>query len=143
MSFLAELRQVPSPERTSSRAALRQAWAAPARPSSPSSTSYPFAKAFAVAATVYVVATVAFVSFAGPVATLAGGSVGRAMSVFVIASVVPAIMVGMLVRQSRQRWSVARIAAVYLPLFLLMAALQVGSTAAEAWWPAGMIAANG
>lgn len=146
MSFLAELRQVQPLSRTSPRAPSRQNWATPVRLSPPSSTSYPFAKAFAVAAVAYVAGTVALVYVAGsqaPMAALGAGSVGSAMSVFVVASVLPAIMVGMLARQSRRSWSVARMAAVYLPLFLLMAALQFGGSTAEAWWPAGMIAAAG
>ena len=91
-----------------------------------------------VAAVTYVVATALLVLVVAPhvpSGNLALGSLGGVFGVFVVSSVAPAFLTAMLVRQSRRVWGVARIAATYLPLFLLVAALQLGGAAAEAWWP--------
>jgi hypothetical protein len=140
MSFLNELRQVETPSRRSRLAPLRQDWAPPPRRRTPAATSHPLAKALAIAGLTYAVATAVLmlgVAPRVPSGVLAAGSMGGAFGMLIVASLLPAFATAMLVRQSRRAWGLARMAATYLPLFLLVAALQFGGSAAEAWWPHG------
>ena len=141
MSFLSELRQVTSPSRPLH---LRPApWMPRTAHAAPSATPHPFAKAFACAVLTYAVSTAALVAFVMPgvpAGVMTAGSLAGALGVFAVASFVPAFVTGMIVRQSRQVWGVARIAAAYVPLFLLIAALQLAHTR-EVWQaalPAGV-----
>jgi hypothetical protein len=81
-------------------------------------------------------ATTAFLIFvvmpALPPGALALGSANGAAGMFVVASLVPAVITGLMAQQSRRGWRVSRIAATYLPMFLLVAALQFAGPAAEA-----------
>jgi hypothetical protein len=151
MSFLAELRQVESPSRAPSRVAVRtpapelfEAALAASRPALPSPTRHPWAKSFACAALTYVAATAALLAFVAPnlsPGTMAAGSIGSALCVFIVASVLPAFITGMIVRQSPSVWRLSRIAGAYLPLFALVAGLQLAGAGAGAWWPpAGTVA---
>ena len=140
MSFLSELRQVTSPSRPLH---LRPApWMPRTAHAALPATPHPFAKAFACAVLAYAVSTAALVAFVMPnmpAGVMAAGSLAGALCVFVVSSFVPAFVTGMIVRQSRRAWGVARIAAAYVPLFLLVAFLQLVHTAdvLQAAMPAG------
>ncbi|HJQ59301.1 MAG TPA: hypothetical protein VJ890_20515 [Vineibacter sp.] len=140
MSFLTELRQVETPSHRSRSAPLHQEWAPRRRPARSAATPHPFAKAMAIATLTYAIATTSLLLGIGPhlpSGMLAAGSIGGALAMLVVASLLPAVVTAMLVRQSRRAWGLARMAATYVPLFLLVAALQFGGSAAEAWWPLG------
>jgi hypothetical protein len=142
MSFLSELRQVTSPSRPLH---VRPASWMPRNPhAAPGGTPHPFAKAFACAVLTYAASTAALVAVVMPnvpADVMAAGSLAGALCVFAVASFVPAFVTGMIVRQSRQVWGVARIAAAYVPLFLLIAALQLVHT--REVWQAGLPAGFG
>jgi hypothetical protein len=138
MSFLTELRQVDPPPRRNRLAPLRHDWAP--RRAQPAATRHPFAKALAIAGLTYVAATAVLMLWIAPHVSsgaLAVASPGGAFGLLIVASLLPAFATAMMVRQSRQAWGVTRMVAAYLPLFLLVVALQFGGSAAEAWWPQG------
>jgi hypothetical protein len=130
MSFLAELRQFESPSRTPDlRLSPDRAdvMVPPVRPEIASPTPHPWIKAFGCAVLTYAAATTALLTLVAPLVqpdALALGSAGSALGVFVVASLLPAFITGMIVRQSRRVWHVSRIAVTYLPLFALVAGLQ-------------------
>ncbi|MCW5745477.1 MAG: hypothetical protein KIT36_04665 [Alphaproteobacteria bacterium] len=139
MSFPSELRHVASP----SQPRLRRADVAanddrrlPTRPTPARRLrTNPFLAAFALAGLTYAVTTAALIAIvmpAIPPGSLALGSANGAAGMFVVASLVPAVITGLLAQQSRRAWRVSRIAATYLPMFLLVAALQFAGPAAEA-----------
>ncbi|MCW5745218.1 MAG: hypothetical protein KIT36_03350 [Alphaproteobacteria bacterium] len=146
MSFLPELRQVVVPSRTSIRrpsVGPRGTWLTDAHGLVPPATANPFLKSFACALAVYVTATGLLLLLVAPhvsVGVLAVGSTLSALGVFAATSFVPAVITGMIVRQSPRVWRFSRIAAVYLPLFLLTAGWQFGDRLADAWSPMALIA---
>jgi hypothetical protein len=98
-------------------------------------TSYPFAKAFACAGVIYVVGTVLLlVVLMSQVPHNAtpyqiGFMTGRAIGAFLLASIVPAFITGLIVRLSLRVWPLWQVALTFLPMFFLVAALQLAGTA--------------
>jgi len=129
MSFASELRQVQLPSRVmaarAGRTTQRQAFAVP--------TSHPFAKAFAAAGIAYIVATAVLLPAALQQLPVEASSydqayaVARALAQFTVAGFVPALIIGMAVRQSPRRWRFRDIASSVAAMFCLMAVLQAAA----------------
>jgi len=129
MSFASELRHVPNaPSQVLAprRPATARRLGTDARTVP---TPHPFAKAFTCAVAAYAVATAVLLGIAMPAAS-DGPAIARALGIFAIASIVPALITGMVVSQSPRVWPFWRIALVFLPMFSLVAVLHASGAAA-------------
>lgn len=96
-------------------------------------TSHPFAKAFAAAGITYIAATAILLPLALRQLPLDASSyeqayaVARALAQFIVAGFVPALIVGMTVRQSPRRWRFRDIGCSVAAMFCLMAMLQAAA----------------
>lgn len=94
-------------------------------------TRHPFVKAFTCAGVVYLLATTALLVVVAyqalPRATSHefGDAIAGAMLLFSLPSIVPAVVTGLIVSQSSRVWTMPWIALVFLPMFLLILALQL------------------
>ncbi len=129
MSFASELRQVrPLPQAGAGTPVRKRTPRALAVP-----TSHPFGKAFAAAGITYIVATAILLPAVLrqlPVDASSyalGYATARALAQFIIAGIVPALIIGMVVSQSPRRWRFRDIAFSVAAMFCLMAGLQAAS----------------
>lgn len=103
----------------------------------PMRTPYGFAKAFACAAVIYVVATgLLLVVLLGQLPSDAaawqfGNAARRAFMAFPIACVLPAFITGVIVHWSSRIWPLRQVAVTFLPMFFLVAAIQLIAVAAR------------
>jgi hypothetical protein len=103
----------------------------------PPRTPYAFAKAFACAAVIYVVATgLLLVVLLGQLPSDAtawqlGNATRRAFIAFPVACIAPAFITGVIVHWSSRIWPLWQVAATFLPMFFLVAAIQLIAVAAR------------
>ena len=105
------------------------AWPMPA--AAPVRTRHPFAKGFACALVMYVVATslllIVLLSRAPSNLTAyqVGYVIGQSIACFLIASLLPGLITGLIVRLSSRVWPAWQIALLFLPMFFVIVALQL------------------
>lgn len=100
-------------------------------------TRHAFVKAFACAAVIYVVATgLLLVVLLGQLPSDAtawqvGNATRRAFVAFPVACIAPAFITGVIVHWSSRVWPLWQVAATFLPMFFLVAAIQLIAVAAR------------
>ncbi len=101
----------------------------------PTRTPYAFAKAFGCATVIYVIATGLLFAVllrqlpSEATAWQLGNVTSRATTAFLIASIVPAFITGVIVHWSARAWPLWQVALTFLPMFFLVAAIQLVATA--------------